>query len=187
VNTIVAVLGVASAAGINAYAALLALGLSVRFELVPFRSKAALFFAQDWVLIAVGLLYLVEFIADKIPAVDHAWDAIHTLIRPIAGAAAAVAIVSGSGEGWVVLAALLGGATSLLFHTVKATGRVAVNAGTAGTLGWVVSLIEDAVAILGAVLALLWPVLALAALALIVPAATWLILRRRRRRRAAPA
>ena len=177
-NTIGAVLALASASGINAYAALLALGLSVRFDLVPLSGKVTDFFAQDWVLVLLAVLYLFEFFADKIPAVDHVWDVIHTFIRPVAGAAVAVAVVSGSGEGWVVLAALIGGATALLFHTAKAAGRVAVNAGSGGTLGWVVSLVEDVLAILAAIVALFWPMLAIAVLAAV--AGTWLYLWRRR-------
>jgi len=179
VQTIAAILAMATASGINAYAALLAMGLTIRLELVPLHSKVSDFFAQDWVLIALGILYLVEFFADKVPVVDHVWDAVHTFIRPIAGAAAAVAIVTGRDEGWVVLAALLGGATALLFHTAKATSRVAVNAASAGTLGWVASLVEDIVAIASALVALLWP--ALAVLAVIALIATWMLLRRGRR------
>ncbi len=179
-STIAAVLALASASGINAYAALLALGLCVRFELVGLDSDVARFFAQPWVLAVLGLLYVMEFVADKIPAVDHAWDLIHTFIRPVAGAAAAVAIVSGSGQGWVVLAALLGGATSLLFHGMKATGRVVVNTGSAGTMGWAVSLLEDIAAILGAAVALLLPLLAIA-LPVVLAVMIWILVKRRRR------
>jgi uncharacterized membrane protein len=156
-STVAALLAVASAAGINAYAALLVLGLCVRFELAPLQGDVARFFAEPWVLVLLGVLYLVEFAADKIPAVDHAWDAIHTFIRPLAGAAAAVAIVGGSDQGWAILAAVAGGATALLFHGTKAAGRIAANAGSAGMLGWLVSIFEDLVAILGSLLGLLFP------------------------------
>lgn len=178
-TTIAAVLGLASAAGINAYAALLALGLCVHFQLVPLGSKTALFFGEWWVLTILGALYLVEFFADKVPAVDHVWDVIHTVIRPVAGAAAAVAVVSGSGEGWVVLAAILGGTTSLIFHGVKSTSRVAVNAGTGGTMGWLASLIEDVFAILSSALALFLPMLALALLVATILAITYWMFRRK--------
>jgi uncharacterized membrane protein HdeD (DUF308 family) len=178
VNTIGAVLALASASGINAYAALLALGLSVKFDLVPLSGKITDFFGQDWVLVLLGLLYLLEFFADKIPAVDHVWDLIHTFIRPVAGAVVAVAIVTGSGEGWVVLAALIGGVTSLLFHTAKSASRVAVNTGSAGTLGWVVSLAEDFLAIMAAIIALFWPMLAVAILLVVLGA--WYFMRKGR-------
>lgn len=166
-SSIASVLALASAAGINAYAALFVLGLCVRLDLVGLDNPTARFFAEPWVLAIVGALYLVEFVADKIPWVDHAWDLVHTFIRPLAGAAAAVAIVGGRGDGWVVLAALLGGATSLLFHGAKSGSRVAVNAASAGTLGWLVSLLEDVVAVAGALTGLVMPLAGLFLIALI--------------------
>lgn len=186
-TTILTVLAIASAAGINAYATLLVLGLCIRFDLVPLQSSAAEFFTNPWVLCVLGVLYLVEFVADKIPAVDHVWDVIHTFIRPIAGAAASVAVVSGSGEGWVILAAVIGGATSLLSHGVKSTGRVATTALTGGSANWMVSLVEDVLAIAGSLLALLAPFIALTVL---LGALAWLVSRRRHarhRRRQQPA
>lgn len=177
-STVVSVLALSSAAGVNAYATLLVLGLLVRFDLVPLTSPTAQFFAQEWVLVVLGVLYLVEFVADKVPAVDHAWDVVHTVIRPVAGAAAAVAVVSGQGEGWVVIAAILGGATSLLFHGAKASGRLAATSATGGALNPVLSVAEDGFAIIASVFALLAP---LAALVLAAVVLVWLFARRRRR------
>lgn len=177
-STLAALLAVASAAGINAYAALLVLGLCVRLGVAPLEGEVAGFFAETWVLILLGVLYAVEFAADKIPAVDHAWDVLHTFIRPLAGAAAAMAIVGGSGEGWVILAAVLGGTTSLLFHGAKATSRVAVNAGSGGLLGWAVSLVEDVVAVLGALMGLLLPLAAVLGLLLALLAVLFFRFRR---------
>jgi len=172
-STLAAVLGLASAAGLNAYATLLVFGLCVRLEVVHFDSPAARFFAGTPALIVLAVLYLVEFFADKIPAVDHAWDVVHTFIRPLAGAAVAVAVVGGHREGWVVLAAVVAGATSLLFHGAKATGRLAVSATTLGTGNWIVSLIEDALAFTGSLLALLAPVAAIIFLLLLIAAILW--------------
>ena len=185
-STIATLLAVASAAGINAYAALLVLGLCVRFGVVPLHSQVALFFAEDWVLALLGALYIVEFVADKVPAIDHVWDLLHTFIRPLAGAAAAVAIAGGTESGWALLAAVLGGTTSLLFHGAKATGRVAVNVGSGGTLGWVVSLVEDVVAFAATLLALLLPAAALLLQLLAGGAAGTLAFRRRAAREPAP-
>lgn len=179
-STVAAMLAVASAAGINAYAALLVLGLCVRLDLVGLDSPVALFFSETWVLAILGVLYAVEFVADKIPAVDHAWDVLHTFIRPLAGAAAAVAIAGGRNEGWVVLAAVVGGSTSLLFHGAKSAGRVAVNAASAGMLGWVVSIVEDVVAIAGALTGLLLPMAALVLLTLVSLMLLYLFQRSRR-------
>ncbi|NOZ77773.1 MAG: DUF4126 domain-containing protein [Acidobacteria bacterium] len=173
-STVAAVLGLASAAGLNAYATLFILGLGVRLEIVHFQSPVARFLADTPALVTLAILYLVEFAADKVPAVDHAWDTVHTFIRPLAGAAAAVAVVGGHGnEGWVVIAALVAGTTSLLFHGAKATGRLAISATTLGTGNWFVSLVEDAVAITGSILALLAPIAALFFLAVFVLLAVW--------------
>ncbi|MCP4902402.1 MAG: DUF4126 domain-containing protein [bacterium] len=187
-STILTVLAIASAAGINAYATLLVLGLCVRFELVPLQSTTAEFFTNPWVLGLLTVLYLIEFVADKIPAVDHVWDVIHTFIRPLAGAVASIAVVGGSGEGWVILAAVVGGATSLLSHGVKATGRVATTTLTGGSANWMISLVEDVIAIVGSLLALLAPFVALT---ILLAALAWLISRRRnahhyRRKQPAP-
>ena len=180
-TAVLSALALASAAGVNAYATLLVLGILVRTGVVPLDSPTALFFARPWVLAVLGVLYLVEFAADKVPAVDHAWDAVHTFIRPAAGAAAAVAVVSGHhSEGWVILAAVLGGATSLLFHGAKATTRLGVTAVTAGTGNWATSLAEDGFAVVTALAGLLVPVLAAL---LLLAAIVWLLRRRRARAR----
>ncbi len=178
-SAVLSALTVASAAGINAYATLLVLGLCVRYDVVPLEGRTAEFFAQPWVLVSLAVLYLVEFVADKIPAVDHAWDAVHTVIRPVAGALAAVAVVGGHDGGWVVLAAIMGGMTSLLFHGAKATGRVAVTATTGGAGNWLVSLVEDVLAFAGSLLGLLAPLLAVFVL---LAGGTWLVVRMRRKR-----
>ncbi len=179
-TVVLSAMALASAAGINAYATLLVLGILVRTGAIPLDSPTAQFFAQTPVLAVLGVLYLVEFAADKVPAVDHAWDAIHTFVRPAAGAAAAVAVVSGQHDhGWVILAAVVGGATSLLFHGIKATTRLGVTAATGGTANWLVSIVEDVGVVGTALAALLLPALALA-LALLTLA--WLLRRRRRAR-----
>src|SRR2546430_10696450 len=78
--------GLGLGAGINAYATLLVFGLLARWQPAMFHDELARFFATTPVLITIAVLYLIEFIADKIPTVDHIWDVIHTVIRPIAGA-----------------------------------------------------------------------------------------------------
>ncbi|MGW4891153.1 DUF4126 domain-containing protein [Kitasatospora sp. NPDC004240] len=131
--------GVAS--GINAYAVVLLLGLLGRFggaESVP----AAL--ERTDVLIAAGALFLVEAVADKIPYVDSLWDAVHTVIRPIAGATVA-ALLAGDDPGSLgeVAAGAVGGTTALVSHLVKASLRMAVNTSPEPASNIVVSLAED--------------------------------------------
>ncbi|MFG6415992.1 DUF4126 domain-containing protein [Roseateles sp. DC23W] len=80
---------------------------------------------------AAGLLALVEFLADKIPLIDSAWDALHTLIRIPAGAALVAGLVSGwsgdDGQAWGIVAALVGGSLAAAAHTAKASTRAAAN------------------------------------------------------------
>ena len=100
--------GLGIGAGINAYATLLVFGLLARWQPSMFHDQLARFFASTPVLIVVAVLYLIEFVADKIPTVDHIWDLIHTVIRPIAGALVAFAAVSNQiPHGAVIIAILL--------------------------------------------------------------------------------
>ncbi|MCU1350787.1 MAG: putative transrane protein [Acidobacteria bacterium] len=170
--------GLGAGAGINSYATLLVLGIFARMQPGWFTDDVAHFFASTPVLIVVGVLYLIEFVADKIPAVDHVWDVIHTFIRPLAGAAAAWgAAAPGIPKGALVLAAVLGGATALSTHAVKASVRVASTATTAGCGNPVLSIVEDIFAFVNAILAILLPGVVVVILLL----GTLLFLRLRRR------
>jgi Domain of unknown function (DUF4126) len=84
-------LGLAFASGINAYLPLLSFAVSARFFHLYKINPTFSFITQDWFLSALVILTLIDFIADKIPVIDHTWDAIHTVIRPIAGALVAAA------------------------------------------------------------------------------------------------
>ncbi|MGH6692806.1 MAG: DUF4126 domain-containing protein, partial [Gammaproteobacteria bacterium] len=79
-------IGLGLGAGVNAYATLLVFGLLSRWKPGMFDRELAEFFSSTPVLITVAVLYVIEFLADKIPVVDHAWDAVHTFVRPAAGA-----------------------------------------------------------------------------------------------------
>src|SRR5438067_10395779 len=94
ITSLLASAGLGVGAGINAYATLLVFGLLARWQPAMFHDELTRFFATTPVLITIAVLYLIEFIADKIPSVDHIWDVIHTVIRPIAGALVAWAAVS---------------------------------------------------------------------------------------------
>ena len=137
--------------------------------------------ASPLVMSCAAVLALVEFLADKIPLVDSAWDALHTLIRIPAGAALVAGLVSGwagdHGSAWSVVAALLGGGLAATAHTAKASMRAAANTSPEPFSNIGLSLLGDV-----AVPTMLWLALAhpfvffpLLALALIVMAAlTWL-------------
>ncbi|WP_327073089.1 DUF4126 domain-containing protein [Kitasatospora purpeofusca] len=131
------------ASGINAYAVVLLLGLLGRFggaDSVPPALE------RTDVLIAAAVLFLLEAVADKIPYVDTVWDAVHTVIRPIAGATVGALIAAAStdpGSLGEVAAGAMGGTTALVSHLVKASLRMAVNTSPEPASNIVVSLAED--------------------------------------------
>ena len=126
--------GLGLGAGVNApYATLLVFDSSSRWKPSMFPSEFAHFFSSTPVLIVVGVLYLIEFFADKVPAIDHAWDVIHTFVRPVAGALVGWAATSQDvPKGVVIIASILAGGAALTTHTAKATLRAASTATTAG-------------------------------------------------------
>src|SRR3954447_11763011 len=173
--------GLGLGAGINAYATLLVFGLLARWWPAMFQDDMARFFATTPVLIVVGVLYLIEFLADKVPTVDHIWDIIHTLIRPVAGALVAWAAVSDKiPHGAVILAAVIAGGAALGSHATKATVRGASTLTTAGLGNPVLSVIEDVFAFVNALIAIFLPWLVI--LTLIMAAFFFVIVYRRLRR-----
>jgi hypothetical protein len=172
--------GLGLGAGINAYATLLVFGLVARWQPLIFHDELARFFATTPVLIVVGILYLIEFVADKVPTVDHVWDIIHTLIRPAAGALVAWAAVSDRiPHGAVILASVIAGGAALGAHATKATLRGASTLTTFGFGNPVLSLLEDAFAFLNAVVAIFLPWLVI--LMMIAMSMAFLLLYRRMR------
>ena len=158
--------GLGIGAGINAYATLLVFGLLARWQPGVFHDALARFFASTPVLIVIGVLYCIEFVADKVPAVDHVWDVIHTFIRPAAGAVVAWAAVSDRiPHGAVIIASILAGSVALGAHATKATIRGASTIGTAGVANPILSLFEDVFAFAAAIIAMVLPWLVLAVIA----------------------
>lgn len=168
------VLGASFAAGLNVYAAVATLGLLHRFDVVTLPPSLAVL-AHPLVLTVALVLYVVEFFADKIPVVDHAWDVVHTFVRPPAAAVLAYAAIAGVPEPWRLAAALLAGTVALASHGGKATTRVAVNASPEPFSNWVVSLVEDALAIALTWLAVTHPALAVALAVVLTVAAVWVV------------
>lgn len=141
-------LGLGLSSGVRLYATVLAVGLGIRFGW--FHLNPALqhldFLAQDWILIAAGVAYLLEFLADKIPYVDTAWDTVHTLIRPIGAAMLGAAAVGNFDPPVQAVVAILCGGVALTGHSTKAGTRLMVNASPEPVTNVVVSLTEDALA-----------------------------------------
>ena len=156
-------LGLACLAGINLYLTVFATGLAIHFHWITLAPQyQSLEILGDPIIIAVaGILYLIEFIADKIPWLDSAWDTVHTFIRPIGGALLAIQVLGNSTPTFNVIVAVLGGGTSLVTHTAKSATRLTTNTSPEPFSNIALSFAED-MAVLGG-LALIYnnPVLAL--------------------------
>src|SRR5207248_1988460 len=128
-NLLAVALGLAALAGVNLYLTVFATGLAIHFHwitLAPdYQSLDVL--GNPWVITIAGVLYFLEFLADKIPWVDSIWDAVHTVIRPIGGALLAIQVLGHTSPTFTVMVALLGGGTSLVSHTAKTATRLASN------------------------------------------------------------
>jgi Domain of unknown function (DUF4126) len=161
-------LGLAALAGINLYLTVFVTGLAIRFHwitLAPqYQSLEVL--GDPWIITIAGILYFLEFFADKIPWVDSAWDAVHTVIRPIGGALLAIQVLGHPSPAFTVIVALLAGGTSLVAHTAKAATRLATNTSPEPFSNIGLSLGEDAAVLGGLALVHFNPLLALLILVL---------------------
>ena len=181
-------LAFAVGAGINLYATVLVLGLAARFDWVDVPGTLEPV-GSAWVIGGAAVLYLLEFLADKIPWVDSLWDAIHTLVRPIGAAVIAVVALGPASPGMEVAAGLLGAAIGASTHAAKAGTRLAVNASPEPASNIAVSLLEDGFVVGLVLLLLTHPLLGLAlAVAALVSVVVLLavlfrLVTRRRRRR----
>lgn len=187
--------GLASAAGLNAYIPLLAMGLLGRFTNLIHLPHGWAWLTNGWVIGIVAVLLLVEIVADKVPALDSVNDAVQTFVRPTSGGivfgsgtAAQTAAVTDPGEfartgQWVPIA--IGVVTALVVHLTKTAVRPAANVATAGVAAPVLSTIEDVTSVGLVFIAILLPALVLVVMVALVWGAVSLLRRRRRRKRAA--
>ena len=186
--------GLAASAGLNAYIPLLTMGLLARYTDAIDLPSSSTWLQNGWTLSILGLLLVIEMVADKVPVVDHVNDIVQTFVRPTAGG---LAFGTGSGSEtvtvadpgaffttnqWVPIAA--GVVIALVVHGVKSASRPVVNATTAGFGAPVASTAEDIGSVVMSVLAIVLPVLVLGGLGVLVWAAVWVLRLRRRRRRA---
>lgn len=176
-------MGLAVAAGLNAYIPLLIAGLLIRFDVVTFGQPYDLLGSTP-ALVLVTVLLVIEVLADKIPAVDSANDMIQAFIRPASGAVLFAGAATGADAQWSqALALILGLVTAAGVHTSKAAARPVVNLATAGVGAPVVSTVEDGFSAGLSVAALLAPVVVL----VLVAGLVWWIVSATRRRATAPA
>jgi hypothetical protein len=184
--------GLATSAGLNAYIPLLSLGLLGRYtDMVNLPPQWA-WLENGWVVGILAVLLVIEFVADKIPVVDHINDVVQTVVRPTSGglafgAATTSETVTVSDPGsfftsnqWVPI--LAGMVISLIVHGFKAAARPVVNVSTAGLGAPVASTAEDALSVFLSFIAIILPVLIIVFMVLFVWGAVAIVRRRRRRR-----
>jgi hypothetical protein len=140
------VLGTSFASGLNLYATVAAAGIFERLGLIHLPDSLHLL-SHPVVLGVAVTLFIVEFIADKIPYVDSAWDALHTFIRPPAAALLSYSAFGSVPEEWKLGAALLAGSVALTSHGAKATTRAAANTSPEPVSNWVLSIFEDGLSV----------------------------------------
>ncbi len=162
------------ASGIRLYLVIFAAGLAGHLGYLEL--PAALKVLQHpWVIGAAGFLLTLEFLADKLPGIDSAWDALHTFIRIPAGALLAAGATGDTLSALTVAAGLLGGTITAGTHFTKAGGRAIINASPEPFSNWAASLAEDAMVLAGIWFAFLFPLFFLAALAVFTALVIWLL------------
>ncbi|MEY2541921.1 MAG: hypothetical protein QOI22_1523, partial [Verrucomicrobiota bacterium] len=165
-------LGLAALAGINLYLTVFATGLAIHFHWITldpaYQSLAVL--GHPAVMTIAGVLYILEFFADKIPWIDSAWDAVHTVIRPIGGALLAIQVLGHPSPAFTVIVALLAGGTSLVTHTAKSATRLASNTSPEPFSNIALSFGEDVAVVAGLALIYHNPVIALSIFVLAIAA-----------------
>ena len=169
-------LGFATLSGINLYLTTFMAGLAVRFNWVDLADKyeSLAILANPWIIGIAGVLFLIEFFADKIPWLDSSWDAIHTFIRPVGGTLLALAALGEMDPAVSVVAALLSGSTTLITHATKAGSRLLINMSPEPVSNAVASLGEDGLVLGGLGLMAFAPVVSFFVFLVVVIIAIWL-------------
>jgi hypothetical protein len=192
-------MGLSASAGLNAYAPLLAVGLLSKFTTFVSVPAGWNWLENPWALGILGVLVVVEFVADKIPAIDHLNDIVQTVVRPSAGGLIFGAAASGETatfanpvtflQNWNWVPIVVGVVIALVFHGGKATTRAVVNASTVGIGAPFVSFFEDIASVFLIFAAIFLPLLVLVIFAGMIALFVWMYRRYRRRkaRRAQPA
>jgi hypothetical protein len=167
-------LGLGLVSGINLYATVLVVGLGIRFWLITLRPELHQLdvLANPVVIVVAGLIFVVEFLADKIKWVDSVWDAVHTFIRPLGAALIGAAALGEISPASVVVALLCGG-VAFSGHSTKAGLRLLVNHSPEPFSNVALSLVEDVLVVFGTYVAVQYPYVMLIIVALFVIAFVW--------------
>ena len=180
---IMAAFGLSASAGLNAYIPLLVVGVIAHYSNLIHLNPPYDILANPWILIVVGILLIIEMLADKIPAVNHINDIIQTGVRPAAGAIIFAASAHLITDVHPVVAILCGLLVAGSIHVVKAAAvRPAVTATTGGAGNIPVSIAEDVIATLLSVLSVVIPTLVAVVLVILIALIIWWFWRRANRK-----
>jgi len=166
-ETLSLVLGAGFSSGLNLYATVATLGLLERFGIIRLPEHLHVL-SNPIVLGIAAVLYLIEFLADKVPYIDSVWQAVHTFIRPPAAALLAFSATAAAPEAWRWGAALLAGSIALTSHGTKAGARAAANMSPEPLSNWALSLGEDLLAVWLAWFSTTHPAIAIVVIAILV-------------------
>lgn len=172
-TTLGTAMGSAWLSGINLYATVVTLGLLERFHLVRLPGDLSIL-GNWWVIGLAGGMYLVEFVADKIPAVDSVWDAVHTFIRVPAGAILAATAFAEFDPGIKWAAMILGGGVALGSHGAKAATRLAANTSPEPVSNIVLSVGEDIFTFGSTIVMAFFPIVILVVVVIFLILLVWL-------------
>lgn len=173
ITTLGTAMGSAWLSGVNLYATVLTLGTLSRLHWVKLPGGLEVL-GDWWVLALAGGMYAIEFIADKIPAVDSAWDAVHTFIRVPAGAILAATAFADFDPAVKMAAMIIGGGVALGSHGAKSATRLAANTSPEPISNIALSLGEDVFAFGATILMAFFPVIMLFLVILFLILAVWL-------------
>jgi hypothetical protein len=162
------------ASGIRLYLVICAVGLAGHLGYVELPAGLKVL-QHPWVIGSAGFMLVMEFLVDKVPVIDSAWDAFHTFIRIPAGALLAAGATGDTLTALTVAAGLLGGTITAGTHFTKAGGRALINASPEPFSNWTASFTEDAVVLAGIWFALVYPLLFLVLLLALLILMIWLL------------
>lgn len=167
-------MGASWASGINLYATLLVLGLGAANDVITLPESLSIL-SNPMIIGAAGLMYLIEFVADKIPGVDTGWDTLHTFVRIPAGAMLAAGALGEVAPAMEISAAILGGTLAATTHAAKAGSRVMINSSPEPFTNIGTSISEDLMVFGGLWAALNYPLLFIGGLILFIILMIWLL------------
>lgn len=174
VATLALTMGASWASGINLYAAMLVLGLGSATGNITLPDELTIL-ANPLVIGAAGIMYILEFLADKIPGIDSIWDAAHTFIRIPAGAMLAAGVVGDTSSALEIAAGILGGGAAATSHATKTGTRLMINTSPEPASNWTASISEDLAVVTGLWVALNHPILFLTLFVVFIGLAIWLL------------